>query len=149
MTDKPDDILQPGDEVIWWKRIPGGDYAYPVLATVLKVTAKRVQIEGDDDGRIVKRFVMAENLEKPGVPQPARQFTTKHGQYLAFIYNYTAINGRPPSEADMQRYFRTAPPNVHDMILRLDEGGWIERTPGQARSIRVLVPPEELPVLKA
>ncbi|HRX03303.1 MAG: hypothetical protein KDI07_14095 [Anaerolineae bacterium] len=92
---------------------------------------------------------MAENLEKPGVPQPARQFTTKQGQYLAFIYNYTAINGRPPSEADMQRYFRTAPPNVHDMILRLDEGGWIERTPGQARSIRVLVPPEELPVLKA
>ena len=63
-------------------------------------------------------------------------------RYVGRIY-------RPPSEADMQRYFRTAPPNVHDMILRLDEGGWIERTPGQARSIRVLVPPEELPVLKA
>jgi hypothetical protein len=26
--------LQPGDRVIWWKRIPGGDYVYPVRASV-------------------------------------------------------------------------------------------------------------------
>ena len=32
------DDLQPGDQVIWWKRIPGGDYVYPVQATVLSVT---------------------------------------------------------------------------------------------------------------
>jgi hypothetical protein len=45
-----DDVLQPGDKVIWWKRIPGGDYVYPVEATVLALTAKRVKIEADDDG---------------------------------------------------------------------------------------------------
>src|SRR5213594_1827881 len=35
-------VLQPGDKAIWWKRIPGGDYVYPVEATVLALTAKRV-----------------------------------------------------------------------------------------------------------
>lgn len=35
---------------------------------------------------------------------PAR-FTEKQGQYLAFIYMYTLVNGRPPAEADLQRYF--------------------------------------------
>jgi repressor LexA len=44
-------------------------------------------------------------------------YTEKQGQYLAFIYNYTKINGRPPAETDMQRYFRTTPPTVHQMIL--------------------------------
>jgi hypothetical protein len=36
-------------------------------------------------------------------------YTEKQGQYLAFIYNYTLINGRPPAEADMQRYFWRKP----------------------------------------
>ena len=63
-------VFQPGDQVIWWKQIPGGDYAYPVPATVLKVTAKRVQIQGDDDGQIVQRYIMAANLERPGEPRP-------------------------------------------------------------------------------
>src|SRR5215471_11500690 len=49
--------LQPGDRVIWWKGIPGGDYVYPVQATVLALTAKRVKIEADDDGQIVTRHV--------------------------------------------------------------------------------------------
>jgi hypothetical protein len=28
------------------------------------------------------------------------------GQYLAFIHAYTLLNGRPPAEADMMRFFR-------------------------------------------
>ena len=74
--------------------------------------------------------------------------TQKQGQYLAFIHEYTAVNGRPPSEAEIQRVFRVSPPSVHDMILRLEENGWIVRTPGQARSIRVLVSPDKLPPLQ-
>ena len=31
--------LKPGNRVIWWKRIPGGDYVYPVQATVLALGA--------------------------------------------------------------------------------------------------------------
>jgi DNA-binding MarR family transcriptional regulator len=42
---------------------------------------------------------------------------------------------------------RVSPPTVHRMILTLEKRGFIERTPGQARAIRVLVPPEELPDL--
>jgi hypothetical protein len=56
--------LQPGDKVIWWKRIPGGDYVYPVQATVLAVTAKRVKIAADDDGERVIRYVPAQSLQR-------------------------------------------------------------------------------------
>ena len=75
-------------------------------------------------------------------------FTEKQGQYLSFIYNYTKINGRPPAEADIQRYFRVTPPTVHQMILTLEQKGFIHRIPGQARTIKVLLPPEQLPYLK-
>lgn len=75
-------------------------------------------------------------------------YTKKQGQYLAFIYNYTKINGRPPAEADIQRYFQTTPAAVHDMVLRLEKLGLIAREPGQARTIRVLLPQEELPDLE-
>lgn len=74
-------------------------------------------------------------------------FTSKQGQYLAFIYNYTQMYGRAPAEADMQRYFQTTPPSIHQMILTLEKNGLIARTPGQARSVRLLVPKEEIPRL--
>lgn len=77
-----------------------------------------------------------------------KAFSYKQRQYLAFIYYYEKVNGRPPSEADMERYFRVSPPSVHDMVLRLEAGGFIERTPGKGRSIRLLVPPMELPDLE-
>lgn len=75
------------------------------------------------------------------------KFTKKQGQYLAFIYNYTKIHGRPPAEWEMARYFRVTPPAVHLMILTLERNGLIERRPGQARSIRLLVPKEDIPQL--
>jgi repressor LexA len=75
-------------------------------------------------------------------------YTEKQGQYLAFIYYYTKINGRPPAQADIQRYFQTTPPTVHQMILTLEQKGLISRVPGQARAIQVLLPLEQLPPLK-
>jgi Mn-dependent DtxR family transcriptional regulator len=75
-------------------------------------------------------------------------FTEKQGQYLAFIYYYTRLNGRPPAEADMQRYFQVTPPSVHQMVLMLETRGFIERVPGQARSIRLKISREELPDLR-
>jgi len=76
------------------------------------------------------------------------KWTEKQGQYLAFIYNYTKINGKSPAEADMERYFKVAPPTVHQMILKLEERRLIERVPGLSRSIRLLVPDGEIPQLK-
>jgi len=33
------------------------------------------------------------------------RFTAKQGQYLAFIYYYTKVNGIAPAESDFERYF--------------------------------------------
>jgi len=74
-------------------------------------------------------------------------FTDLQGQYLAFIHAYTKVNGRAPAQADLQRYFQVTPPTVHQMVLTLDRLGLLRRTPGQARSLKVLVPPERLPQL--
>jgi DNA-binding MarR family transcriptional regulator len=75
-------------------------------------------------------------------------FTPKQGQYLAFIHAYTLVNGRPPAEADMQRFFRVTPPSVHQMVVALEQAGWISRRPGVPRSIAVLVDRQDLPELK-
>jgi Mn-dependent DtxR family transcriptional regulator len=80
------------------------------------------------------------------IPKPT--FTDKQGQYLAFIHAYTLVIGRPPAEADMQRFFAVAPPSVHQMVLTLERQGWIIRKPGIARSIKLLVDPENLPKLQ-
>ena len=75
-------------------------------------------------------------------------FTTRQGQYLAFIHAYTLVNGRPPAEADMQRFFRVTPPSVHQMVLTLEQLGLISRQPGVARSIAVLIDRSDLPALE-
>ena len=74
-------------------------------------------------------------------------FTPKQGQYLAFIYAYTLVNGRPPAQADMQRFFQVTPPTVHQMLLALEKAGLISRQPGAARSIAVQVDRADLPAL--
>ena len=82
-------------------------------------------------------------------PRPtASNFTPNQGEYLAFIYAYTHVLGRPPAEADLQRHFAVIPPSVHQMVLTLERLGLIRRQPGVARSIEVLVAPELLPVLR-
>ena len=79
---------------------------------------------------------------------PENDWTEKQGQYLAFIYNYSVIHGQPPSEVDMQRFFRVTAPSIHQMVLRLEERGFISRVPRKARTIQVLVEPDQLPVLR-
>ncbi len=81
-------------------------------------------------------------------PSIAPSFTAKQGQYLAFIYHYTKIHRQAPSEPDLQRYFRVSAPAIHDMIKTLERNGLIEKVPGQARSIRLLIQPENLPRLE-
>jgi DNA-binding MarR family transcriptional regulator len=76
------------------------------------------------------------------------RFTQKQGQYLAFIAVYARIFRQAPAEADMQRHFRVTPPSVHQMVLGLERAGLIRRQPGVARTIEVLVPPQDLPILE-
>jgi len=77
-----------------------------------------------------------------------RRFTEKQGHYLAFIYVYSRIFRQAPAEADMQRHFRVTPPSVHQMVIGLERNGFIRRQPGVARTIDILVPPNELPILE-
>ena len=75
-------------------------------------------------------------------------YTHKQGQYLAFIYYSTKVNKQAPAEADIQRFFNVTPPTVHKMLLTLEKSGFISREPGKARTLKVLVPPDQLPNLE-
>jgi hypothetical protein len=88
-----------------------------------------------------------ESTDESNICSPG--FTPKQGQYLAFIDPYTRVNRRPPAGVNIQRHFGVTPPSVHQMILTLERAGFIRRQPRVARSIEVLVPPDDLPVLQA
>ena len=77
----------------------------------------------------------------------APKFTAKQGQYLAFIHKYITRHGEAPSEGDVQRHFFVSAPSANAMMQTLQKSGLIARTPGKARSIRLLVKPEHLPKL--
>ena len=89
---------------------------------------------------------MNQLLDRKTTAETAR-FTAKQGQYLAFIWAYAQINRRAPAEADFQRYFRVTAPSVHQMLNTLNHLGFIDKQPGVARSIQLLVPPQHLPIL--
>jgi DNA-binding MarR family transcriptional regulator len=72
-------------------------------------------------------------------------FTPRQRQYLAFIHAYTLVKGRPPAQADIQRFFQLTPPSVYQMPLTLEREGLISRRPGVPRSIAVLVDRSALP----
>ena len=74
-------------------------------------------------------------------------FTAKQGQYLAFIHLYTKINRQPPAVADIAAYFRVSPPSAQNMVTTLVRKGLAEKTPRAARSLRVLIPVEDIPAL--
>ncbi len=84
---------------------------------------------------------------KPAVDAPRPRLTPRQGQFLAFIHAYTLVNGRPPAEADMMRFFRLTPSSVHQMVLTLEQAGLISRQPGVPRSIAVLLDRAALPEL--
>ena len=82
-----------------------------------------------------------------GVSRSGKTFTAKQGQYLAYIHLYMRLHRRPPAETDMQEYFRVTPPSVHQMVLTLEQAGFIKRQPRAARSIELLIDPTLLPEL--
>jgi DNA-binding MarR family transcriptional regulator len=75
-------------------------------------------------------------------------YTEKQGQYLAFIFYYTKINGIPPAQRDFQRYFSVTPPTVHQMILTLEEKKLISRLANKPRSLAICISENEIPRLK-
>jgi DNA-binding MarR family transcriptional regulator len=47
----------------------------------------------------------------------------------------------------MQRFLRVSPPAVHDMLMTLERRGFITRERGKPRTIRVVLPHDQLPDL--
>lgn len=90
---------------------------------------------------------MSQTVDEPA-PAAAPGFTQLQGQYLAFIYAYSRIFKRAPAEADMRRHFQVTAPSVHQMVMTLERAGLINREPGAPRSIKLLLPPEALPILR-
>jgi Mn-dependent DtxR family transcriptional regulator len=64
---------------------------------------------------------------------PECAFTEKQCQYLALIHAYSPVTGRPPAEADMQRFFAVTFPSVHQMVPTLERRGFVSRKPGSAQ----------------
>jgi repressor LexA len=48
------------------------------------------------------------------------KFTLKQGQYLAFIYYFSKVNGVSPNENDFKKYFNSSLSAVRRMILNLE-----------------------------
>jgi Plasmid pRiA4b ORF-3-like protein/LexA DNA binding domain len=72
-------------------------------------------------------------------------FTPTQGRYLAYIYAYTCLHGYPPAESEIAAAMCVSPPSVNQMVRMLERKGLILRQPGQARSLQVVVPEEEIP----
>lgn len=79
--------------------------------------------------------------------QKKQLFTDKQGQYLAFIYYYNKINGVPPAQKDLERFFNVTPPTVHSMIILLEKKNLLSRKPNSSRSIQISITPDLLPEL--
>ncbi len=72
------------------------------------------------------------------------QPTARQLEYLSFIKAFTDRWGVPPSFEEIARHFGTSPPSVNGMVKTLEAHGFLTRVPGAARTLRVLVPDEEL-----
>src|SRR3990172_7007561 len=96
-------------------------------------------------GQLLDQFTDEVPIVPAKVESPRQLFTAKQEQYLAFIHYYTKLHGVPPAEADLQRYFKVSPPVVHAMILTLERRGFINRTPGKARSVQLRISKAQLP----
>ncbi|QDU24252.1 LexA family protein [Urbifossiella limnaea] len=75
-------------------------------------------------------------------------FTPTQGRYLAFIHAYAGLHGRPPAEAEIAAALCVSPPSVNQMVKTLEKKGLVLRHPGQPRSLRILVPEDEIPPWK-
>ena len=76
------------------------------------------------------------------------RYTEEQGQYLAFIYYYTKIHGRSPSEAECKAIWCYATDRASNGVVSRKKQTDCTRLAGQARSIRLLLPRYELPDLE-
>ncbi len=76
------------------------------------------------------------------------RLTRQRGQLLAYVYWYTKVHRIPPSENEVAEFLGVRGPSAHRMIVQLAKAGLLGRTPGQPRTLRVLLPREKIPDLE-
>jgi DNA-binding MarR family transcriptional regulator len=96
---------------------------------------------------------IVEELKRPKaasgrVPPVARELTHTQGRYLAYIHFDTRIHQRPSSENEIAGIFSVRGPSAHRILFQLEGRGYLSRTPGQPRTLKVLLPRESLPDLE-
>src|SRR5437764_12765539 len=82
---------------------------------------------------------------------PPLQPATFHGKARRVSSLHLCLFAHVPAPTRRNRHatlLPRQPPSVHQMVLTLERVGLIRRQPGIARSIELLVPPGELPILK-
>jgi len=89
--------------------------------------------------------VPAEHVNVSPARNIAVAFTPTQGRYLAFIHTYTTLHGYPPAELEIAKALCVSPPSVNQMVKMLERKGLIQRQPGQPRSLKVLVPEDQIP----
>ncbi len=72
-------------------------------------------------------------------------FTPTQGRYLSFIQAYINLHGCPPAESEIATAMCVSPPSVNQMVKMLEKKGLVLRQPGVPRSMRLLVPEDEIP----
>ncbi|MEZ6133997.1 MAG: MarR family transcriptional regulator [Pirellulaceae bacterium] len=73
-------------------------------------------------------------------------FTPTQGRYLAFIHQYIQRAGCSPAESEIASALCVMPPSVNQMIRTLEQRELISRVPGKARSIKILLYEDEIPI---
>ena len=86
----------------------------------------------------------------PQIEPSAEGPTHRQGQFLAYICEYMRQNsaGLAPTHAAMQRFFGLTAPSVNSMLIRLEQRGFIRRTPRVARAIAISIDPDLIPPLE-
>ena len=83
--------------------------------------------------------VWVESPGRPAGPGTAARPSARQLEYLVFIDKYLKRFGRAPAETDIQRHTLVSAPSVNQMMQMLERRGFIARTPGVARSIRLCI----------
>jgi hypothetical protein len=122
------------DMVDFWVEVYGVDLASISPQTQIKTTKG-------------KKMASTTSGSHPAEKQKP-QFTHRQGQFLAFIHVFRKLHRQGPAETDMAKFFGLTPPSTHGMVVKLEELGLVTREAGVARSIRVVVPEDDLPALE-
>jgi repressor LexA len=89
---------------------------------------------------MIGTLAMPKSNDMPARMPAATRPTKRQTEYLAFIRAFTERWGIPPSFEEIGKHFGVTTPSVNTMVKALEARAFLTRVPGQARTLRVIVP---------